>query len=105
MCDPAGARGRGWRGWRPIPEPAAGIPDGSWLDLSHRLNPAMPRVPAFPPPVVRKRMCMPADPLNVKELSMVVHTGTHNAPLHRPGHASRTASTADEVKPTSEAAA
>ena len=98
MCDPAGARGRGWRGWRPIPEPVAGIPDGPWLDLSHRLNAAMPRVPTFPPPVVRKRMCMPADPLNVTEFSMVVHTGTHiDAPRHffddgpalspsRPGH-------------------
>jgi arylformamidase len=83
MCDPAGARGRGWRGWKPIPEPVAGIPDGPWLDLSHRLNAAMPRVPTFPPPVVRKRMCMPADPLNVTEFSMVVHTGTHiDAPRH-----------------------
>jgi kynurenine formamidase len=66
-----------------MPEPPAAIPDGPWLDLSHRLNPTMPRVPVFPPPVFRRLKCMPADPLNVTEFSMVVHTGTHiDAPRH-----------------------
>jgi kynurenine formamidase len=43
----------------------------------------MPRVPAFPPPALRRCKCLPADALNVTELSMVVHTGTHmDSPFH-----------------------
>ena len=83
MCDPTEARGQGWRGWQALPEPAASTPGGPWLDLSHPLNATMPRVPVFPAPVFRRLKCMPADPLNVTEFSMIVHIGTHiDAPCH-----------------------
>lgn len=83
MCDPAPPRGLGWRGWMPLPPAAPATPTGPWIDLTHPLSPTMPRVPVFPPPTIRRLKCLPADPLNVTEFSMVVHTGTHlDAPFH-----------------------
>jgi kynurenine formamidase len=83
MCDTPPPRGTGWRGWMDLPAPVPCVPAGPWVDLTHPLSPAMPRVPTFPPPTIRRRMCLPADPLNVTEFSMVVHTGTHlDAPFH-----------------------
>lgn len=83
MCDTAPPRGTGWRGWMELPPRGSSRPTGPWIDMTHPLSPAMPRVPAFPPPTIRRRMCLPVDPLNVTEFSMVVHTGTHlDAPFH-----------------------
>ncbi|MBP0462806.1 cyclase family protein [Roseomonas sp. PWR1] len=83
MCDTAPPRGTGWRGWIDLPPPSPVVPAGPWIDLSHPVSAAMPRVPMFPPPTIRRLMCLPADPLNVTEFGMVVHTGTHlDAPFH-----------------------
>jgi kynurenine formamidase len=83
MCEPAPPRGTGWRGWIDLPEAAPVMPDGPWIDLSHPVAEGMPRVPMFPPPTIRRLMCQLADPINVTEFGMVVHTGTHlDAPFH-----------------------
>jgi len=83
MCDPAPPRGQGWRGWMALPAPRHTTPDGPWIDLSHPFSPGMPRVPSFRPLSTTRLKCLPADPLNVTEFSMVVHTGTHmDAPFH-----------------------
>jgi kynurenine formamidase len=58
-------------------------PAGPWIDCSWPIAEDMPRVAVFPPPTIRHIKSMPADPLNVTEFSMVVHTGTHvDAPRH-----------------------
>jgi len=83
MCDAHGARGTGWRGWQALPEPDFGRPLGPWRDLSHRLSEAVPRAAVFPQPAFRRIKSLPADPLNVTEMQMVVHIGTHvDAPRH-----------------------
>ncbi|MBK1658879.1 cyclase family protein [Paracraurococcus ruber] len=83
MCVPSPSRGTGWRGWIDVPEAAQVRPAGPWHDLSHPVSEAMPRVPMFGPPTIRRLMCQPADPINVTEFGMVVHTGTHcDAPFH-----------------------
>ena len=67
-----------WQGWA---APASRGP--AWTDLSHALNPAVSRVATFPAPSFGKFMSMPDDPLNVTEIRMVVHVGTHlDAPSH-----------------------
>jgi kynurenine formamidase len=66
-----------WRGWH-TPSPRH-----DWHDLSRVLDSDVERVPSFPAPTVRNYLSMPADPLNVTELRMVVHVGTHlDAPVH-----------------------
>ncbi|MDB5382427.1 MAG: hypothetical protein JWO26_2059 [Rhodospirillales bacterium] len=83
MCDPSPPRGQGWRGWMALPPAGATTAAGPWIDLSHPFSPAMPRVPTFAPLRMTRLKCLPADPLNVTEFSMVVHTGTHmDAPFH-----------------------
>ena len=83
MCDKAKERGLGWRGWMPLPARQETKPLGPWLDLTHPIDEAMPRVPTFGPPKVKKLFCLPADPLTVTSFEMVVHTGTHvDAPCH-----------------------
>jgi len=83
MCDKAKERGLGWRGWMPLPARHETKPLGPWLDLTHPIDEAMPRVPTFGPPKVKKLFCLPADPLTVTSFEMVVHTGTHvDAPCH-----------------------
>jgi kynurenine formamidase len=75
--------GTGWRGWnahgaRP-PLQAA----GEWIDLTWPLSPTVPRLATFPPPRIERLASIPEQPLNVTELSMVVHTGTHvDSPRH-----------------------
>lgn len=74
---------RRWQGWQPLPptpRPAAG---GEWIDLSHPLRPDLSRVPFFPAARFGRVMSMPDDPVNVTELHMVCHFGTHvDAPCH-----------------------
>ncbi|MBO9353516.1 cyclase family protein [Bordetella petrii] len=84
MCDSNGPRGHGWRGWIPLPsdEPAAQR-CGPWVDLSHALGPDVPRASVFPQPTFQRIKSLPQDPLNVTEMRMVVHIGTHvDAPRH-----------------------
>lgn len=83
MCDRDMEPGYGWRGWRQLPESAPPTPAGDWVDLSHPLSAAAPRVPSFPAPVFERVRSLPEDPLNVTRMEMVVHIGTHvDSPRH-----------------------
>ncbi|WP_179274226.1 cyclase family protein [Rhodococcus sp. 06-221-2] len=55
----------------------------AWTDLSHPLDPRAPRIAIFPAPSFATVAEMPADPMTVSQMDMVVHTGTHvDAPCH-----------------------
>lgn len=84
MCDtPAESAYKGWRGWMPLPAAKPGKPLGEWMDLTHPLSPEVPRVGMFPPPKFTRIAEMPAKPLNVTHMEMVVHMGTHlDSPRH-----------------------
>src|SRR5262245_3245438 len=84
MCDPIeGAPGTGWKGWTSGDSVRSATPAGEWIDLTWPLSPSVPRLGSFPPPRVERVASMPDDPLNVTELSMVVHVGTHvDSPRH-----------------------
>ena len=83
MCDSEHQIGKGWQGWRALPPPRRCIPTGPWRDLAYPLGPAVPRAAVFPEPAFRRIKSLPADPLNVTEMQMVVHVGTHvDAPRH-----------------------
>jgi kynurenine formamidase len=69
-----------WRGWQ---NGGAASGPRSWIDLSHPLRADLARIPFFPPPRFERIMSMPKDPLNVTEIQMVCHFGTHvDAPCH-----------------------
>ena len=83
MCDTTQSPGNGWQGWIDVPAPTTGTGAGDWIDLSHILNEQLPNVPFFPSPRFRRIMSQPEHPLNVTEIQMVVHLGTHvDAPRH-----------------------
>jgi kynurenine formamidase len=83
MCDSGNSRGRGWIGWLPMPEIPYTIPQGPWADLSYPLSNSVPRATIFPEPSFRRIKSLPQDPINVTEMQMVVHIGTHvDAPRH-----------------------
>lgn len=83
MCDSTEHPGRGWKGWIEVPTSSAENGRGEWIDLSHVLNEQLPNVPFFPTPRFRRVMSQPEHPLNVTEIQMVVHLGTHvDAPRH-----------------------
>jgi kynurenine formamidase len=66
-----------------MPEPALLPSGGPWVDLSHPLSRLVPRADVFPEPSFRRVRSLPKDPLNVTEMQMVVHIGTHvDAPRH-----------------------
>jgi len=83
-----------WQGWRELPEPLGEQSggrgtsdtrggDAPWIDLTHRLNERLYGIPYFPAPHFRRVMSLPRDPLNVTEIQMVCHFGTHvDAPNH-----------------------
>ena len=82
MCDGTGIADHGWKGWQELPQlrfPDVERQGGPWVDLSHRLNNDLPRVSFFPKPSFRLVMQIPNDPINVTEIQMVVHVGTHVA--------------------------
>lgn len=86
MCDAPASPPTGWLGWQDLPPPAAApamTPTGPWLDLSHVMRADMPRVSFFEPPRFEQIWSIPEKPINVTEMQMVVHTGTHiDAPIH-----------------------
>ncbi|MEO8441222.1 MAG: cyclase family protein [Betaproteobacteria bacterium] len=83
MCDSKDTPGLGWKGWLDIPASAAATGHGPWTDLSHILSNALPTVPFFPAPRFGRIMSQPQHPMNVTEIQMVVHLGTHvDAPRH-----------------------
>jgi kynurenine formamidase len=72
-----------WQGWRPLPAPAALEPDGPWVDLSHALHDGLRTIGWFPEARFSRLKSMPADPLNLTEMQIVCHFGTHvDAPSH-----------------------
>lgn len=84
MCDARAYAGKGWKGWLELPSRgSADVPAGAWVDLSHPLDEDMPRVAFFPVPRFERILSFPEHPLNVTEMQMCVHTGTHvDAPRH-----------------------
>jgi len=84
MCDGGSCTaGKGWRGWPQFPPQRAGIPAGGWRDLTWPLSPLVPRIASVPPPRIERIRAIPEQPLNISELQMVVHTGTHvDSPRH-----------------------
>jgi kynurenine formamidase len=84
MCDSDQNKpGTGWRGWMELPAPRLCVPAGDWIDLSWPLSPEVPRIASFPPPRLTRIASIPERPLNITELQMVVHTGTHvDSPRH-----------------------
>lgn len=85
MCDSNVRRGAGWKGWFELPAsvPAQVGGEGGWIDLTHTLSNELPTVPFFPTPRFQQIMTQPSHPMNVTEMQMVVHLGTHvDAPRH-----------------------
>jgi kynurenine formamidase len=83
MCDAADTQKPGWKGWMDLPPATAGAGYGPWVDLSHVLSKDLPRVTFFPTPRFERILSMPERPMNVTEIQMVVHVGTHvDAPIH-----------------------
>jgi len=83
MCDTKEHPGLGWKSWIDVPQPVAENAGTEWIDLSHVLNEQLPKVPFFPAPRFGRIMSQPKHPLNVTEIQMVVHLGTHvDAPRH-----------------------
>ena len=76
---------RCWQGWRTggdgeAVSSASSLP---WMDLSHPVHEGLPRMPSFPVPRVSRLLSMPGDPMNVTEVQMACHVGTHlDAPCH-----------------------
>jgi len=67
-----------WQGWVSPTGTTAG-----WLDLSHPLRMDLPRLPFAPQPVFHRIKSMPVDPMNMTEIRMACHFGTHvDAPCH-----------------------
>jgi len=68
-----------WPGW-PAFSPSGA---GEWIDLSHPLNANVDRVAFFPVPRFERVMHLATDRVNVTEIQMVCHFGTHiDAPCH-----------------------
>ena len=84
MCDSDQSKpGAGWRGWMDLPAPRRCVPAGDWIDLSWPLSSEVPRIASFPPPRLTRIASIPERPLNITELQMIVHTGTHvDSPRH-----------------------
>jgi kynurenine formamidase len=73
----------GWQGWRPLPPPAGFEPDGPWVEISHALHEGLRGISWFPRARFARLKSMPADPLNLTEMQIVCHFGTHvDAPSH-----------------------
>ncbi|MGH3136467.1 MAG: cyclase family protein [Gaiellaceae bacterium] len=84
MCDPTSAApGTGWRGWNTSDSSRPARAVGDWIDLTWPLSPTVPRMSSFPPPRIERIASIPEEPLNITELSMIVHIGTHvDSPRH-----------------------
>ena len=84
MCDSDESKaGTGWRGWMALPPRRSLVQVGDWIDLTWPLSPTVPRIASFPPPRLERIAAIPDQPLNITQLQMVVHTGTHvDSPRH-----------------------
>lgn len=71
-----------WRGWPDLPVQQA-TACGPWIELSHPLHADLGRIPFLPRPRFERVMSLSRDRLNVTEMQMVCHFGTHvDAPCH-----------------------
>jgi len=67
-----------WQGWDAVSDEAS-----DWIELSHPLCSELARIPYFPPARFERIMSQPKDPVNLTEMQMVCHFGTHvDAPCH-----------------------
>jgi arylformamidase len=84
MCDVHQFVRTGWKGWPTFRSQALqSMNAGPWLDLSHKLVETDPSPPVFARPRYSRVSSMPERPLNVTEIQMVCHIGTHiDAPCH-----------------------
>lgn len=87
MCDCGHKRGYGWKGWPPGIAPEKNLEFQKnihpWIELSHPVSENMPKLKAFPKPKFNLIRSIPDHPLNVTEMSFVVHCGTHvDSPRH-----------------------
>lgn len=84
MCDlTERVPGTGWRGWNTSDMSRPARTAGGWIDLTWPLSPSVPRMSSFPPPRIERVASIPEEPLNITELSMIVHVGTHvDSPRH-----------------------
>lgn len=83
MCDIESNGRLGWHGWRHWPDRPIPRATGAWHDLSHRLHNELPVPHVFPKPSYGRITSMPKDRLNITQIEMVCHIGTHvDAPLH-----------------------
>ncbi|MGA8833847.1 MAG: cyclase family protein [Desulfomonilaceae bacterium] len=72
-----------WQGWMKIKSDQCSTGKGPWMDLSQTVYDGMPRFASFGPPRVSQIRKMPQDPLNVTEIQIICHVGTHvDAPRH-----------------------
>ena len=70
---------RSWQGWSSRRDSE----HSGWVELSRVLSSDMPKISYFPDARVEQILQMPGDALNLTEIQMVVHTGTHvDAPCH-----------------------
>ncbi|MHA3021719.1 cyclase family protein [Mycobacterium sp. BMJ-28] len=82
MCDYTKPPITGWTGW-PAPSTQRYLGDGPWLDASHVIDSDIPRMVPFPPPAFSKFRRLEDDMINISEISMIVHIGTHvDSPRH-----------------------
>jgi hypothetical protein len=78
MCDSTETTsGTGWRGWNMSDTSTLAKAADGWIDLTWPLSPSVPRLRSFPPPRIERVASLPEEPLNITELSMIVHIGTH----------------------------
>src|SRR5690606_16089533 len=83
MCDSDHRAGTGWKGWRALPPQQPWMPKGPWRDLRYPLGADVPPATVFLQRAFWRLKVLPADPLSVTEMQMVVHIGTHvDAPRH-----------------------
>ena len=84
MCDSERSTpGSGWRGWMALPPAKRSTPAGEWIDLTWPLSPSVPRIASFPPPRFERIASIPERPINITQMQMIVHTGTHvDSPRH-----------------------
>ncbi len=94
MCNTTEKKPTGWQGWLNVPTPLPLEGAGPWLDLSHRLNADLPRVPTVPPARFEQVHRQPEDPYNVTKMEMWVHLGTH---VDSPRHFIQDGPTFDEI--------
>jgi kynurenine formamidase len=70
-----------WKGWPPMAPSSS--PGGGWIELSHPLHAGLARIAFFPEARFERVMTLEKDRVNVTEIRMVCHFGTHvDAPCH-----------------------